>query len=398
MRIGIFSESYEPVQNGVTTSVRTLVDELRARHHHVSIFAPHYPDFDDTSPFVMRVPSLLTRWNADYPVPYPVFPKIRRDVGKLRLDILHSQSPWFLGLLAARLARQHRTPLISTYHTLYDYYGHYLFLPDVAVKNLLEWWMPEYYNRCARVIVPSEVAKNNLRHYDVTTPIEVIPTGVPLPCADDVSEAAQRKARARWNIPFSAPLLLYVGRIAQEKNLELLLDAFEAIAAQFPEAYLLIVGGGPHLEECQAKGEAMACGSQIIFAGPVERDDLDPVYAAADLFVFGSSTETQGMVVAEARAAGTPCVVVNEGGACEAVRDGEDGLIVPPEPEAFAGALRRLLQHPERIAVMSEQCRRNALRFTPSVMAERVLAVYQHTLDDHARLPASALDSHDPVR
>src|SRR5205807_7949413 len=145
MRIAIFSESYEPVQNGVTTSVRTLVEELRARNHHVNILAPHYPNYSDSSPFVLRVPSVLTPWNVDYSVPYPWFPRLRREFSRIRRDVLHSQSPFLLGLLALRLSHLYDIPLVSTYHTLYAHYGHYLFfLPERAIQNLLEWWMPEY--------------------------------------------------------------------------------------------------------------------------------------------------------------------------------------------------------------------------------------------------------------
>src|SRR2546430_16722955 len=155
MRIGILSESYEPVKNGVSTSVRTLVDERRAEHHVVCILAPHYPDYQDESPFVLRVPSILTAMNPDYPVPYPWFPRLRREIRKLQLDVLHSQSPWFLGLLAARSAARFRIPHVSTYHTMYDQYAHYVsFLPAPATQSLLEWWVPEDYNQTDRVIVP----------------------------------------------------------------------------------------------------------------------------------------------------------------------------------------------------------------------------------------------------
>src|SRR5689334_539262 len=158
MRIGIFSESYEPLKNGVAISVRTLIDELRAERHHVCVVAPHFPDYVDESPFVMRVPSILSPVNADYPVPYPWFPRLRRQLAKLQLDVLHSQSPWFLGLLAVRAARRQNIPHVSTYHTLYENYAHYLsILPEPATIGLIEWWMPEFYNQCTCVIAPSKV-------------------------------------------------------------------------------------------------------------------------------------------------------------------------------------------------------------------------------------------------
>jgi glycosyltransferase involved in cell wall biosynthesis len=382
MRIGIFSEAFEPVQNGVSTSVRTLVDELRTRHHHAVVVAPHYPDYEDEIPFVLRVPSFQTRFNADYPVAYPWLPRLRREFGRLQPDIIHSHQPFFLGRVAAGLAQQNGVPLVSTYHTFYNHYGHYIFfLPDHAIQGLLRWWIPDYYNRCVEVIVPSRLAEESLRQYGVVTPVTVIPTAVPLPSLESVDEAATQAARARWNIPPSAPLLLYVGRMAQEKNLELVLHSFEAVADEFPEARLLMVGGGPYLEHCRKQVRGASAAGRMIFAGPVPRDELDPVFAASDLFVFGSCTETQGLVVAEARAAGTPAVVVNRGGAAETVRDGEDGLVVEPEPEAFAEAIRMLLRDAARRSALRKACHRNAHHYTPAAMVDGVLAVYERAIE-----------------
>jgi glycosyltransferase involved in cell wall biosynthesis len=373
----MFSECFEPVQNGVSISVRTLVDELRARRHHVFIVTPHHPNHAG-APFVLRVPSWITPFNPTYPVSYPFFPRLRRELCRIGPNLLHSHQPFFLGLLAARLARQAGIPLVSTYHTLYNHYGHYLFfLPDPARQTLLEWWLPEYYNRCTCVIVPSHIAAKSLRQYGVESRIVVIPTAVPIPPPDQVDEAARLAVRVRWAIPPTAPLLLYVGRLAKEKNVELVIDAFGHLASEFPEARLLVVGGGPNEEEYRKRAQTMARGERIIFTGAMPRKEIDPIYAAADLFVFGSTTETQGLVVAEARAAGTPCVVVDEGGASENVRDGEDGLVVPPALAPFTQAIRALLRDKPRLEAMRAACRRNALHYTPHAMAERVMEVYE---------------------
>ncbi len=382
MRIGIFSESYEPVSNGVAVSVRTLIDELRAMHHHVCVMAPHYPDYVDESPFVMRVPSILTPMNADYPVPYPWFPRLRKEINRLHLDVLHSQSPWFLGILALRIARQYGIPHISTYHTLYDQYAHYMtFLPTPATRGILEWWMPEFYNQCDSVIVPSEVAEDSLRSYGVTARINVIPTGVPLPRSDSLSENSKREVRERFEISNAVPLLLYVGRIAREKNIEIVVDAFAQTADEVPDARLLLVGGGPELDTWKQRVERLPCGDRVVFTGNLPRSELDTIYAAADLFVFGSTTETQGLVVSESRAAGTPAVVVRGGGASENVHNGEDGVIVEPDAESVADAIRALLRKPAALAEMRRACLRNAPRYTPEAMAATVEDVYIAAVD-----------------
>jgi glycosyltransferase involved in cell wall biosynthesis len=296
--------------------------------------------------------------------------------------VLHTQHPWFLGILAARLAQRDGLPLVATYHTLYNHYGHYVFfLPKPAASGLLEWWLPEYHNRCDCVIVPSKATEESLRSFEVTSRIEVIPTGAPIPSIEARDARAKADARKRFGIPQDAPLLLYVGRLAVEKNIELVLEAFQLIAGDFPTARLLVVGTGPHEETCKQAAEAMEAGDRIHFSGAIPRDELDPVFATADLFVFGSSTETQGLVIAEARAVGTPSVVVNQGGASENVRHGEDGFVVPPEAGSFAEAVRTVLGSAEVRARMSESCLRNSRLYTPRAMAERVQDVYAWAIE-----------------
>jgi glycosyltransferase involved in cell wall biosynthesis len=242
---------------------------------------------------------------------------------------------------------------------------------------LLKWWIPDYYNRCAHVIVPSAVAEASLREFGVRSPITVVPTAVPLPDPSLIDAEASRAARAQWDIPDACPLLLYVGRIAQEKNIELVLESFGDCSQRLPDARLLVVGGGPHLDALRRRAQGMACRDRVVFAGPMAHDELAPVYAAADLFVFASTTETQGLVMAEARAAGTPCVLVRGGGASETIADGEDGIIVEPERGAFSSAVLGLLDDPTRLAEMGRACLRRATRYAPEAMTDAVLGVYR---------------------
>jgi len=383
MRVGMFSECYEPVRNGVTTSVHTLVHELRRRGHRVILVAPHYAAHRDQTPFVLRVPSIQTWLNKDYPVAYPFLPRLKRQFGHLAPNVVHSHNPFFVGLLAARLAHQHGVPLVSTYHTLYNHYAHYIFfLPDAAVQGLLKLWIPDYYNRCAHVIVPSSIAEASLRDFGVRVPITVVPTAVPLPDPALTGDEARRAARAQWDIPEDCPLLLYVGRIAQEKNIEMVLDAFGDVGGRFADARLLVVGGGPHLDACRRHATALRCRDRIIFAGPMAHDELPPVYATSDLFVFASTTETQGLVMAEARAAGTPCVLVRGGGASETISEGEDGIIVEPERKALAAAVSALLDDPARLAEMRRACLRLATKYTPEAMTDAVVGVYRAVIEN----------------
>lgn len=384
LRIGLFSESFHPVQNGVTTSVLTLVAELRALKHRVCVFAPAHQEQRAQETNVMRFPSFVSLFNQGYPIAYPFLPRLAliTHFDRLRLDIVHTHTPFVLGLTGANLALSRGMPLVSTFHTLYSQYSHYVpFLPDTVTQSLLEYYLPWYYNRCAEIICPSEVAANVLRSQGIERPIEVIPTGIPLPLPGSIGEEARARAREKIGVTQETPLLLYAGRLAREKNIAWLLEAFARVRVQVPAACLAIAGGGPHAEELQAHAESLQLGEAVLFLGPTPRREMDSLYAAADVFCFPSPSETQGLVIGEARAAGAPCVVVDAGGAPENVRDGEDGFRVPADDqEAFAGRIVQILRDPKLRACLHTCALKNAHAFTPDKMVQRVIRVYERAL------------------
>lgn len=381
LRIGFFSESFHPVQNGVTTSMLTLLAELRAQNHHVVVFAPANQQQREPETNVLRFPSFVSVFNREYPLAYPFLPRLALApyFNRLKLDIVHTHTPFVLGLTGANLALSRGVPLVTTFHTLYSQYSHYVpFLPDAVTQSLLEHYLPWYYNRCAEIICPSEVAARTLRAMGVARPIEVIPTGVPLPPASEIDAEARQRTRAKLGVAADTPLLLYAGRLAKEKNLAWLLEVFAQVRARVPESRLALAGGGPFLEELQGMAETRALGDSVLFLGPTPRREMDALYAAADAFCFPSPSETQGLVIGEARAAGAPCVVVDAGGAPETVREGEDGFRIPPDDtEAFVTSVVRILQERDLRETLRANARRNARQFTPETMARRIAAVYE---------------------
>jgi 1,2-diacylglycerol 3-alpha-glucosyltransferase len=401
-RIGMFSESFSPVRNGVTISLLTLTQELRAQGHYVCIFAPAHSQQPPEEPDVMRFPSFVSIFNRGYPLAYPFWPRIvlSSQFADLRLDIVHTHTPFVLGLTGARLALSHHVPLVSTFHTLYWQYAHYMpFLPEGVTNTLLDLYLPWYYNHCTCIICPSKVTENALRSIGVNRPITIIPTGIPLPPESQLQGEVVQRARQRLEVPEGTPLLLYVGRLAPEKNVMWLLEVFQHVHAACPNAMLAFVGEGPLETALVEQVQALGFSEFVRFPGPIPRNELDAIYAAADVFCFPSTTETQGLVVGEARAAGLPCVVVNAGGAPETVRDGEDGFIVPVgDAEAFADRVLRLLTDKALAERMRRAARRNAERYTPAQMAQRVLEVYAEArkLSPPPRLPEPEAMPHGP--
>ncbi len=379
MRVGIFSESYPPLINGVSTSVQTLMARLDDAGHEVYVFTSRYPNYKDERPGVFRYPSFNALVEPDYVLPIPFSASISHKIATLGLDIVHSQSPFLLGGVAARAARSLGIPHVSTNHTLYTEYAHYLPLPTVsATRALLVARMRRFYGGCDHLIAPSEVTRHLLTDtYGITTPTTVIPTAIPEPPYVLARPEATRK---EFGLPPDARVLLYVGRLAPEKNLDLLLRAFAQIASRTTDTYLILAGSGKSRSRLEARARVLGIHRRVRFAGFLGRTKLDPLYQTADVFLFPSKTETQGLAVGEALAAGLPCVVVDAGGAPESVRDGVDGFLVPDDPAAMADRAFELLTTPIKHRQMADAAKAGALARTPEAVGGRVLAVYEELI------------------
>ena len=379
MRVGIFTESYPPLINGVSTSVQTLTAQLESAGHDVFVFTSRYPHYQDERGGVYRYPSVNALVEPDYVVPVPFSPRIARAIGSLNLDIVHSQSPFFLGLVARRTARALNLPHVATNHTLYTEYAHYLPLPTVGVtRHLLVRWMHRFYNSCDHVLAPSELTRRVLLdHYGVETPVSVVPTAIPAP---PYVLARPAGTRQEFGLPPDARILLYVGRLAPEKNLDLLLRAFAVITGRTSDTYLILAGSGKSRRALEARARALGIHRRTRFVGFLSRTKLDPLDQASDLFLFPSKTETQGLAVGEALAAGLPCVVVNSGGAPEAIRDGIDGVLVEDRPEAMAGRTLELLADPLAYRRMAEEAKRGAASRVPEAVGTRIIRLYEELI------------------
>ena len=384
MRIGIFTESYPPIINGVSTSVQTLIARLEEAGHSVFVFTSRYPRYCDDRAGVFRFASFNSVVEPDYVLPIPFSPRISRIIPTLKLDIVHSQSPFFLGLMARRVARTLNIAHVATNHTLYTEYAHYLPLPTVeATRWLLTRWMRRFYDSCDHVLAPSELTRRVLTEtYRVQSPITVVPTGIPPPPYVLTKPA---EVKAELDLPANARILLYVGRLAQEKNLDLLLRAFVEIKTRTTDTYLVLAGSGKSRAGLEQRARALGIHRRTRFTGFLGRTKLDPLYQAADVFLFPSKTETQGLAVGEALAAGLPAVVVNAGGAPESVRDTIDGFLVADDSVAMAKAALRLLADPALHRRMAEEAKRGAAAQTPEKVGARVIAVYESLIEAQKR-------------
>lgn len=377
LRIAMFSDSALPVLNGVSISVDALVRELRDRGHSVHLYAPRFPRHKDADPNTFRLRSMGTPWQASYPLAIPPFYRALRTFRKHEYDLVHSHTPFALGMVALRWAESHQLPIVSTYHTLYDRYAHYLAaFPRRYARFRIAKHTNFYFNRVDHVITPSEAAQKWLRRHSVTSDTTVIPTGAPRRAFLDRSEC-----RATLGLPPDLRMMLYVGRLAREKNLDTLLQMAAHCFSLDPSLRLWIVGDGPYRDEAARTARKLNIGDRVRFVGFVPRQDVDRYYAAADLFVFPSITETQGLVVQEAMAYGLPAVAIAGGGASAPIEDGVNGFIVRNDPAAFARQALRVLSDEALHARLSAEAARSMRGNGLDEMVDSVLGVYRQVID-----------------
>ena len=374
MRIALFTNNYLPFCGGVTTSVETLRRGLEGRGHEVWVFGPRFRGAPADPPRVVRYPSLPAATYPEFSLAVPFAPSITRLVCRLDFDVFHAHHPFLLGPAAARFARRLRRPLVFTYHTRYEKYAHYVPLSQRLVEAAAVRLSTRFASRADAVLAPSHVIRDELTRRAVKTPIAVVPTGIDV---EQFCPGDRAAARRQLGLPVDDPIALYVGRLDREKNVGRVLAAFERIAGTVPRARFVLVGHGTEAARLRRHAATTAVADRIHFLGVRPHPETVVCYQAADLFLFASDTETQGLVLAEAAACALPAVAVSAPGCDEVVRDGTSGLLTKADSAALAeAAISLFLDTPRRLA-MAGRAREIAEReFDVSWQIDRTLAVY----------------------
>jgi 1,2-diacylglycerol 3-alpha-glucosyltransferase len=370
LRLGFFTEIYRPVVNGVVASVDGLADGLRRRGHGVYCIAPRMPGYVEKGTSVFRIPSLPLPTRTPYRLALPLLSRrYLNDVVK-RLSLVHVHSPFVTGWMGMRYARRYGMPLVYTYHTQLEAYAHYVPFEPNTTRFAAAQLTRSFANHADAVVVPTPAMAARLRELGVTVRIDVVPSGI------DVRHFASGRRDDRLRERFGAGrgdrLLLSVGRLAREKNLELLLSALAR--ANDCSIKLVVAGDGPYRDELERRARRLGVLERTRFAGVIGRENLPDLYASADAFVMPSTTETQGLVLAEALASGAHVIAADAPANREVL--GDCGWVVPPTAGAFAAAFARLLPAPEPDLV----ARRAALRFAIERQIDRMEVLYESLL------------------
>ena len=385
MKIAMMTNNYKPFVAGVPISVEKLSVGLRALGHQVTVFAPSY-DEQDTEEDVIRYGALLKGVAGGFSVPNSLDPKIERAFWEGHFDVIHVHHPMMIGATARYLSWKYHVPLVSTYHTRYEQYLHY-----VGLTGLERFW-PIYLRRtlgaCNMVFAPTPHIRDYLRETGINPPIEVLPTGLSKTAFyPDQQKAKRLREQFCEGRPF---LFCTVARLAKEKNLEFLLESLALYKQKAGPCFkLLLIGKGPYREKlCRRIGE-LALPEEIILTGEVRNEDMKEYCAASDLFLFSSRSETQGIVLLEAMAVGTPVLALRATGTDDIVINGVNGYMTQvsgdsprdriQDARVFADKAMAILSGKE-LETLKQGAKETANKYDCQEIAERASSYYREVI------------------
>jgi 1,2-diacylglycerol 3-alpha-glucosyltransferase len=382
MRILKISDVFFPRVNGVSTSIETFRRDLTALGHEVVLVAPDYPPAGAAGvaaadPSILRVPArAVPRDPEDRIMSRRGLRRALDSLAEARFDVVHIHTPFLAHYAGLKFARAHGIPVVATYHTLFEEYLHHYvpLLPRAITGAMARRFSRSQCNDLDAVIAPSQAMKAALLDYGIDTHIEVLPTGLP---AERFQAGDGAAFRRRHNLNGEQPLLLFVGRAAHEKNIGFLIEMMMELREMRPDAMLLIAGEGPADDSLRAQAARLGLKDRVRFLGYFDRGgELQDCYSAADVFVFSSLTETQGLVLLEAMAQGVPVVAIPRMGTIDILGPGKGCRHAPLDLKGFAQVVRDVLADRGALRALGVEAREYARSWASINMARRLSALY----------------------
>jgi 1,2-diacylglycerol 3-alpha-glucosyltransferase len=388
MNILFISDVFFPRVNGVSTSINTFATELTALGHQVTLIAPSYTDEDKQEEWIVRVPSHKIYFDPEDRLMN--FGKLKALLPWIRdkhFDVIHIHTPFTAHYVGIHFGKKLDIPVVETYHTFFeDYLHHYLpFIPQFISRKLARTISRRQCNAVDGIVSPSKPMLDVLKQYGIKTPAEVVATGL-----DDSSFARVdgEHFRMSHDIPLAQPMLLFVGRVAHEKNIGFLLEMHVELIKKHPDALLVITGEGPAEESIKHSIDKLDISNKVRMIGYLDRShELIACYKAADIFVFASKSETQGLVLLEAMAQGTAVVAIAELGTKSILIEGEGVLIAKDDINDFADKVSILLSDAPKRQMIGEKGRQYAQeKWGAGVLAKKVAKFYKSTINQKSSL------------
>lgn len=378
MKILMISDVYFPRVNGVSTSIETFRRTLAERGIRITLIAPDYGGEQDAEGAdIIRIPAHRLPFDPeDRRMEYGAIMRLSERLRQENYDLIHIQTPFVAHYAGIALAKQLGLPTVETYHTFFEeYLHHYLpFLPRAATRGIARLASRRQCNAVDAVIVPSIAMRDGLLAYGVGKPMHILPTGIPI---ERFAQGQGEAFRSKHDIPAERPMLLYVGRVAFEKNIGFLLRATVLARRQRPDLLLVITGEGPALSALHREAETLGLADAVRFVGYLDRkQELPDCYNAANAFVFASRTETQGLVLIEAMAAGTPAIALSIMGTADILAPRRGALVAEDDEADFAAKIVTLIDDPALQQKLADEARVYAAEWSAPAHAESLQNLY----------------------
>ena len=388
MRIGIFTDTYPPYINGVSTSIQMLENALKKKGHQVFIVTVNPENMTyKYEKNIIRIPGIPIgiydyRLTGIYPV------RAIKTIKKWNLDVIHSHTEFGIGTFARIIAKQLNLPLVHTYHTMYEDYVHYItkgYFNDTS-KKIVEHLTKFYCDKTAKeLIVPTKKAYDLfIEKYKVEKNIHIIPTGIEIEkfYKENIDKNKLQKIKDSLKIKKDDFVMLYVGRLGEEKNVDFLLDNQEYFVKKNKNIKLIIVGDGPDYQKYVAKVKKLNLQENIIFTGKVPYNNIEYYYNLGNVFVTASTTETQGLTLIEAMATSIPVVCINDESFRNTIINGLNGYLFKNKKE-YKKAIDNILNDKNLLKKMGTQAKISTTEYSSKYYAERVLDVYKKTIKEN---------------
>lgn len=406
MKIAMFTDAYFPRINGVSVSVHSYALELSKLGHKVAIVCLEYTEeqqrnsffdekkSDSSFPFkIIRIPSQWIIWSdEDRFARFDCWRYLKKQVDAFGPDLVHGNGEWSIGYLGAMYARHRHLPFVYTFHTMWeDYIANYTsfitsLIPDKGLRFAGRTLVKFYLKRANLIIAPTKHIAQVVERYGIDRPMHILPTGIPDNKFGKYSifraQAMQRTLSRKFPAMRNRKILLYVGRVAYEKNLAFLFDVLQKVQEIEPKACLLMVGGGPYLEELKEKAKELQIEKSVCFTGYVPSKDVIYLYRMSQVFVFPSKTDTQGLVTIESMMAGLPVVAIGELGTVDVMQGNHGGFMVGDDVNEFSQKVIALLKNPKLRKKKSDEGKEWSRQWKISSLTPELIKCYEKVLEE----------------
>lgn len=393
MKILITTDTYKPMVNGVVTSVLNLYEQLVKRGHEVRILTLSQNAESRKEEHVYYVGSFALWVYPDARGSFHLKSPFYNEILKWKPDIIHTQSEFVTYAYAKKISKKLMIPMIHTYHTLYEDYTHY-FMPSKKLgKKCVAALTRMILKKSSAIVVPTKKVENVLKGYGVKKVMFELPTGIKLDQFESPLSFEERNLMRRGlGIKETDSVLVTVGRIGREKNMDQLIDLMDSLVPYRADLKLLIVGDGPFRNSLEKIVKEKGLEEHIIFTGMVELDKVAAYYQLGDIFVSASTSETQGLTYVEALASGLPAVCKSDECLNGVIQNGYDGYTFD-DMDDFLMGITELLDETGTYEQMSENARRKAMDYSIQTFGMNMEKLYQkeilkHHQDEHTFLYA----------